>query len=138
MPCAIAVVEDLLFASRIKEAARGKNLELRAARRPEQLTAALLDGVTLVLVDADSDRLSWSEAIEAARAAAGPDLAIVAFVSHVHAQRALAARRAGASRVLARSAFVQELDALLSAAAAPPSRTPESSPPPPSPEENSP
>ena len=73
----------------------------------------------LLLVDADSDRLPWAEAVAAVRAR--PALAavpIVAFFSHVHAGRAAAARAAGASRALARSAFVQELPGLLEAAAA--------------------
>jgi hypothetical protein len=43
----------------------------------------------------------------------------VAFLSHVHAEGAEAARAAGCSRVLARSAFVQELPRLIAAAASP-------------------
>ena len=40
----------------------------------------------------------------------------MAFLSHVHAERADAARDAGCSRVLSRGTFVQELPRLLSAA----------------------
>ncbi len=117
MPPVIAVVEDLLFSSRIREAARVAGVEVKTARRTEDVAAALRAGSPLVLVDADSDRLPWAEAIAAVRA--DPSLAavpIVAFFSHVHADRAEAARSAGASRVLARSAFVQELPRLLAAA----------------------
>jgi len=47
---------------------------------------------------------------------ADPSLAslpVVAFLSHVHAERADAARAAGCTRVLARGAFVQELPRLI-------------------------
>jgi hypothetical protein len=44
----------------------------------------------------------------------------VAFVSHVRADHAQAAHDAGASRVLARSAFVEELPRLVSEAGASP------------------
>lgn len=121
MPPVIALVDDLLFASRIREAARGRGVEVRTARRVEEVTSALEAGAPLLLVDADSDRLPWAEAVAAVRAR--PALAavpIVAFFSHVHAGRAAAARAAGASRALARSAFVQELPGLLEAAAAAP------------------
>jgi hypothetical protein len=71
-------------------------------------------------VDADSDRLPWREAIAAARSdAALSDVPVVAFFSHVHAERAAAARESGASLVLPRSAFVQQLPGLLAGAAAP-------------------
>ena len=120
MPHVIAVVDDLMFLSRIREAARGAGAEVRSARGPTDLVAAARDGGRLVLVDADSSRLPWAEAV--ARCAPTRPLAavpVVAFLSHVHAERAEAARAAGASRVLARGAFVQELPRLLAAAAAP-------------------
>jgi CheY-like chemotaxis protein len=120
MPTVIALVEDLLFASRIREAARGAGVELRTVRRADDTVAALHAGATLLLVDADSDRLPWAEAIAAARREPGlAAVPIVAFLSHVHAERADAARAAGASQALARSAFVKELPRLLAAAATP-------------------
>jgi len=120
MPTVIALVEDLLFTSRIREAARGAGVDVRTVRRADDAVAGLRSGAALLLVDADSDRLPWAEAIATARRE--PSLAavpIVAFLSHVHAGRAAAARAAGAGQALARSAFVQELPRLLAAAAAP-------------------
>ncbi|MGE5127045.1 MAG: hypothetical protein ACM3PV_12200 [Betaproteobacteria bacterium] len=118
----IALVEDLLFASRVREAARSAGVDVRTVRGAQDVAAAVRDGTPLVLVDADSDRLPWRDAIAAARPAPGrPAVPVVAFVSHVHADRARDAQAAGASRVLARSAFVRELPRLLAAAAAPPS-----------------
>ncbi len=118
MPTVIALVEDLLFLSRIREAARGAGVELRTARTTAALVEAARAGAALVLVDADSDRLRGTEAIACLRAEPSTSaVPVVAFFSHVHADRAQAARAAGASRVLARSAFVQELPGLLASAA---------------------
>jgi CheY-like chemotaxis protein len=116
----IVLVDDLMFLSRIREAARGAGLEVRPVRRGVDLGAALADGGRLVLVDADSDRLPWAEALGALRDdPSRPRVPVVAFLSHVHTDRAAAARDAGCDRVLARSAFVRELPALLAAAARP-------------------
>ena len=114
----IALVDDLLFLSRIREAARGSAVEVRAVRDASALAESVRDGGGLVLVDADSARLPWEAAVRALRAAEGDDLPVVAFLSHVHAERAEAARAAGCTRVLARGAFVQELPRMLAAAAA--------------------
>lgn len=113
----IALVEDLMFLSRIREAARACGAEIRTARGAADLVSGARDGGRLVLVDADSSRLAWADAVRALRSE--PPLAslpVVAFLSHVHAERAVAARDAGCSRVISRGAFVQELPRLLSAA----------------------
>lgn len=115
----IALVDDLLFLSRIREAARGAAAEVRAVRDAGALTESVRAGGRLVLVDADSSRLPWEAAVRALRASEGHAVPVVAFLSHVQADRAEAARAAGCTRVLARSAFVQDLPRLIAAAAAP-------------------
>jgi CheY-like chemotaxis protein len=116
----IALVDDLMFLSGIREAARGAGAGVRAVRGATDLVSGARGGGRLVLVDADSSRLPWAEAVAALRA--DPSLGalpVIAFLSHVHADRAEAARAAGCTRVLSRGAFVQELPRLLAAAAAP-------------------
>jgi CheY-like chemotaxis protein len=113
----IALVDDLMFLSRIREAARGCGAEVRTVRGAADLVEGARAGGRLVLVDADSSRLAWVDAVGALRKSpAFGSLPVVAFLSHVHAERAEAARAAGCSRVLSRSAFVQELPRLLAAA----------------------
>jgi CheY-like chemotaxis protein len=116
MPRVLALVDDLLFLSRIREAARGADLEVRPVRSPAQLVDGVRDGARLVLVDADSGRLPWVDAVAALRGE-GPDASsavpVVAFFSHVNEDRGRQARAAGCDRVLARGAFVKELPALL-------------------------
>lgn len=114
----IALVDDLMFLSRIREAARAAGVEVESVRDAASLLAAARGEGRLVLVDADAPRPRWVGAVAALRAEpAVAGLPVVAFVSHVHAERAEAARAAGASRVLARSAFVAELPGLVARAA---------------------
>jgi CheY-like chemotaxis protein len=118
MPQLIALVDDLLFLSRIREAGRAAGIEVRSVRGASDLLAAARQQGRLVLVDADSERLPWQAALSALRAEpALSALPVIAFVSHVRADLAEAARAAGASRVLARSAFVKELPELVALAA---------------------
>lgn len=125
MPTVAAFVDDLMFLSRIREAAKGAGVVVRAARTLEQLRAAAAQS-SLVLMDLDSPRLPTGEALAALRSdPALTGVAVVAFFSHVHVERAEAARQAGASRVLARSAFVQTLPALLAELARPGARAAE-------------
>jgi CheY-like chemotaxis protein len=118
MPQLIALVDDLLFLSRIREAGRAAGIEVRSVRGASDLLAAARQQGRLVLVDADSERLPWQAALSALRAEpALSALPVIAFVSHVRADLAEAARSVGASRVLARSAFVKELPELVALAA---------------------
>jgi DNA-binding NarL/FixJ family response regulator len=116
----IALVDDLLFLTRIQEAARRADVEVLCVREAKGLAEAVRAGGRLVLVDADASRLPWEQALRELRSGsppAGPRA--VAFLSHVHAERAAAARAAGCDRVLARSAFVEELPRLLASVSAP-------------------
>lgn len=111
----IAFVDDLMFLSRIREAARGTGIEVRSLRRVPELLEALHEPARLVLMDLDSPRLPTAEALAALRAdGVAARVPVVGFFSHVHVERARAARAAGCARVLPRSAFVQELPSLLS------------------------
>ena len=113
----LALVDDLMFLSRVREAARGAGVEVRPVRRPTQLVEGVRDGGRLVLVDADSSRLPWSDALAALRAERLLDtVPVVAFFSHVEPEQAERARAAGCDRVLARSAFVKELPTLVARA----------------------
>ena len=120
MASLIALVEDLMFLSRVREAARGTGLEVRVARKTADVLEAARAGAALLVVDLDSRRLPWGEAVTSLRSdPALGSLPVVGFLSHVNAEAAQAARAAGCTRVLARSAFVQELPGILVAAVSP-------------------
>ena len=117
----LALVDDLMLLSRVREAARGAGAEVRPVRQPAQLLEGVREGGGLVVVDADSSRLPWSDALATLRREKLLDtVPVVAFFSHVHPEQAEKARAAGCDRVLARSAFVKALPDLIAGSAEPP------------------
>jgi CheY-like chemotaxis protein len=118
MATVVALVDDLMFLSRIREAAKGRGLEVRSARSAADAMAGARAGARLVIMDLDSPRLPVSDTLAALRGEPSlRGLPVVGFFSHVEAQRGRDAAAAGCTTVLPRSAFVQKLDALLAAAA---------------------
>jgi hypothetical protein len=102
----LALVRDLIFASRITATARIAGIKVRVLRDPEELVD---EPGRLLVVD-----LNQAGAIEAAarwkQSHAGE---VIGFVSHVDTATIDQSRRAGLVRILARSAFVQSLPTLL-------------------------
>ncbi len=108
-PLVLAVVDDLLFRSRIEAVAEAAGAPLIVARE-----APAAGEETLALVD-----LTAAGALDAIRTlkARAPAPTIVAFGSHRDVELLKRAREAGADEALARSAFVEKLPALLTGAA---------------------
>lgn len=102
----LALVRDLLFASKITATAQAAGSAVRVIRDPAQLAG--IKGERL-LVD-----LNLEGAIEAAgRWGAEHVEEVIGFVSHVDAATAARARQAGIGRVVARSKFVEMLPELV-------------------------
>jgi CheY-like chemotaxis protein len=117
MATVVALVDDLMFLSRIREAAKGRGLEVKSARTAADAVAGARAGARLVIMDLDSPRLPVAAALAELRGDPSlTGLPVVGFFSHVEAQRGRDAAAAGCTTVLPRSAFVQKLDALLAAA----------------------
>ena len=112
VPRVIALVDDLMFLSRLREAA---GTEVVAVRGPQELLEACRsEPPALVVLDLDSPRVRALEALQVLRAGSPAQVvATVGFFSHVHPERGRDALAAGCGRVLPRSAFVKELPALL-------------------------
>jgi len=110
----VALVDDLMFASRIAEAARPAGISLGRVRSPEALRERCRGASPgLVVLDLDADRLEPLRALrELLAEPALSGVRVVGFVSHVDVQRAAAAREAGCE-VMSRGDFVRELPALL-------------------------
>ena len=114
MPLVVAFMDDLMFLSRIREAAKRQGTDVRAVRTAADAAAACREGAGLVIVDLDTPRLPVLDAIAAiASDPALSEVALVGFYSHVATERARDARAAGCRTVLPRSAFVRQLDELL-------------------------
>lgn len=112
---AIALVADLLFASRVRGAADAVGARVRTVRSAaELLEAAGTDAPRLIILDLDARGVDVPALV--AQLKSDPALAgihVVVFGAHVEGAALRAAREAGADRVLARSAFVRELPELL-------------------------
>ncbi|MFO7259926.1 MAG: hypothetical protein DIU52_002140 [bacterium] len=111
----LALAADLLFASRIRATAAAIGATVHLVRSAEELLARAREtSPRLVLIDLQARAGDPADAIRRLRAA--PETAavpIIAFGPHVSREAIEAARAAGATRVLARSAFVRELPGLL-------------------------
>lgn len=110
----VALVSDLIFGSRILATAKAAGARAVTVRTAEQFKSALAEGATLALVDMDVTH--EAEACLTAARERTPPVPVVAFVSHVRADLAEAARKAGAAQVLSRSMFTNALPRLLSGA----------------------
>lgn len=106
----VALVADLMFASRI----RGTAPAAKVVQRADGLPGAVGASTRLVLVDLHAR--GALDAIAALREA-GSSATIIAFGSHVETAALQAARDAGADRVMARSGFVRELPGLVAGVA---------------------
>ncbi len=111
----IALVADLLFASRIRGAAAAAGVRVATASRTDAVREAAAEpGVRLVLVDLDARSGDATGLIRALKSDDGTSrLPVIAFASHMDSAAIRAAQEAGADRVLARSAFVRALPGLL-------------------------
>jgi CheY-like chemotaxis protein len=116
----VALLDDLLFTSKIRSAAEGLGLTVRFARNGESALAEMrAQAPRLVLLDLNSPRTDPLGTVAAMKA--DPVLAsvpIVGFASHVLVDTIDAARRAGVDDVLARSAFTARLPEILQRGAA--------------------
>jgi CheY-like chemotaxis protein len=118
----LALVDDLLFSSKIRAAAAATGTELIFVRATEHaLDEVRARHADLLILDLDRAPLDPIEVIRQIKSQ--PDLShvrVVGFVSHVHTEIIEAARAAGIDQVLARSAFFSSLPRVLGAGQAPP------------------
>ncbi|MGH7625461.1 MAG: hypothetical protein ACREOJ_09100 [Gemmatimonadaceae bacterium] len=111
----LVVISDLLFRSRIDDVARRLGVPLRVAKSVTQLERHLAAGApAMAIVDLEIDTMDPAETVTRIRnAAGGADTRLIAFAGHTNLDAIRAGRAAGAGVVLARSAFVTQLPALL-------------------------
>jgi CheY-like chemotaxis protein len=111
----VALVDDIFFQAKMQETARRVGVELKTVASGDALLAELQHGASaLVIVDLNA-RQGPLEAIEQLRAA-GNQLPVIAFLSHVQVELAERARAAGCREVMPRSKFTQDLATILSSA----------------------
>ena len=111
----LAVLDDLMFTSKIKTAAQQLGLPVSFARTSGAALDAMRSGrPTVVLFDLNNPRTDPLGTVSKMKADAGlADIPTVGFVSHVQADLIAAARAAGFDDVMARSAFSERLPEIL-------------------------
>jgi PleD family two-component response regulator len=111
----LAVLDDLMFSSKIKTAANQLGVDLRFSRSLDgALDTMRKNPTTLVLFDLNNQRLDPLAIVSAMHD--DPQLAsipTIGYASHVQTDVINAARQAGVGEVLARSAFAQQLGDIL-------------------------
>ncbi len=110
----VAVLSDLMFTVKIQDAAKRAGLTAVFVKsRPEALALAQEGPAVLILDlnDTKAEPLALIEELKGKEATRGVEL--VGFVSHVQADLRQAAQEKGCDVVIARSAFSQNLPALL-------------------------
>jgi CheY-like chemotaxis protein len=107
----LAVVDDLMFQSKIRSAAEAAHGAVVFVRRRDLVIDAMRTHQPVrVILDLDRDALDPVGLIREIRLL--PEFAatsLVGFASHVHGERLQEAREAGCDRVMARSGFVTAL-----------------------------
>jgi CheY-like chemotaxis protein len=111
----LAVLDDLMFSSKIKTAATGLGVPLTFARSSAAALAEMRKSApSLVIFDLNNPRTDPLGTVAAMHA--DPALAAIptlGYVSHVDTEVINAARQAGVTEVLARSAFTMQLAEIL-------------------------
>lgn len=119
MGSCIAIVSDMIFATRITATAESVGASCAIVKSPGTLQKALeSENPRTVLVDMNCDGISPEEAIRTVKSHC-PSARVVAFFSHVQTELMEQARAAGADDVWPRSVFVQRLPELLASSGRP-------------------
>ena len=115
----LCIVDDLLFSVKISTAAKALRVDVQFERSADTVIARVREKQpALVIFDLNSVRLRPLDAIAALKAdPALRGVATLGFVSHVQTETIAAARKAGIDEVLARSAFSEQLGAILTRSA---------------------
>jgi CheY-like chemotaxis protein len=123
----LAVLDDLMFTSKIKAAAGRLGVPVTFARSAD---AALVEmrrtAPALVILDLNNPRTNALAIVAAMKQdSALSSVHTIGYASHVHTSVIEAARTAGVDEVLARSAFTGQLAAILARHPSDPPRSPD-------------
>lgn len=121
----LVVIEDLIFLSKVQQTARQAGVRVEPVEISKLKERLAQSSSRAVIIDLNHGSGS---AVEAARAVktdpAMSEVQVLGFLSHLQTDLARQARLAGLDRVMARSAFTQQLPELLLKLAHPEPSTP--------------
>jgi CheY-like chemotaxis protein len=115
----LIVISDLIFRSKIDDAARRAGVPLRIAKNVEQLERHLGNAIpAVVLMDLEMEGLDTAAMLGRLRATPqAANVPVIGFAGHTNVEVIHAARADGV-QVMARSAFVTQLPAMMERIAA--------------------
>ena len=110
----VAVLNDLMFTVKIQEAAKRAGLEPVFVKTQEDALRLAVDSPTVIVIDLNTNALEPLRLIdELKKGPATKHISLIGFVSHVQVELKQAALERGCDVVMARSAFSQNLPAIL-------------------------
>ena len=110
----VAVLSDLMFIVKIQDAAKRVGLPVVFVKTSEDAIAAARKQPAVILLDLNAPNLDVLSLISALKAEVQTsNISLVGYVSHVQADLKHAAQERGCDQVIARSAFSQNLSAIL-------------------------
>src|SRR5687768_5372354 len=110
----LVIISDLIFRSKIDEAARRAGVPLRVAKTPEQLERHLGNATpAVVLMDLEMEGVDTPAMLSRLRAnVEAANVPVIGFAGHTNVE-VIHAARANGVQVMARSAFVAQLPAMM-------------------------
>lgn len=117
----IAVLDDLFFSSKIREAAKALDLDLEFVKNPDGLKEKILSETpSLIVFDLNSKAGNPLENIKNIKSAGElKQVPVIGFLSHVQTELKEEADRAGCDVVIPRSKFSKNLREILTKYSAP-------------------
>lgn len=111
----LAIVDDLFFLAKIREAGKQQGMELEVARPEEASEKLLRASYAIVVLDLNHRSGRAIGALQAIKAnPLAQNIPVLGFLSHIQGELAAAARNSGCDAVMARSRFSQRLPVVLS------------------------
>jgi CheY-like chemotaxis protein len=111
----VGVLSDLMFMVKIQEAAKRAGLEPVFVKSKQDALEQAKQQPAVIILDLNNATLDALDVIETLkRDQHTRDVRLLGFISHVQADLKLAAQQKGCDTVMARSAFSQNLPAILS------------------------
>ncbi len=110
----VAVLSDLMFTVKIQDAAKRAGLTVDFVKSSEDALAQAQTSPVVILLDLNDSAARPLDTISALkRDEQTSKIALLGFVSHVQSELIQSARECGCDTVMARSAFSQNLPAIL-------------------------
>ncbi|GJM15254.1 MAG: hypothetical protein DHS20C13_05810 [Thermodesulfobacteriota bacterium] len=111
----VAIVDDIFFASKIREAAKSAQVNIEIFKNPDGIIESLTNAVfTLIIVDLDSKKFNSLKIIEKLKTREdAKDISTLGYLSHVQENLKNEAIKAGYDSVMPRSRFSRELISIL-------------------------